>query len=126
MASALEPIVLVAREGALLSVVCARLIMAGETPITASDCVDPKLEPGLRAAAILVVEAAHLSDEPPGAVQQLRAMGWGGKLAIIVDGPQAEPPAKVRWIPKAGGTAAIMSAITALRASRNDPSPALP
>jgi hypothetical protein len=116
MEFAAEPIVLVAREGALLSVVCARLIMAGETPITVGDCVDPKLDPALRSKAILVVEAARLSADPVEAVHALRAMGWEGKLAIIVDPvPEGDPPARVRWIARSGGTPAIMSAIAALR-----------
>ena len=117
MKSVVEPIVLIAREGALISVVCARLIMAGDTPITAGDFDDPQLEPALRSSAILVVEGKRLSPEPGQAVHALRAMGWNGKLAVILDRlPEAEPPARVRWVAKTGGTPAIMAAIATLRA----------
>ena len=114
---AAEPVVLIAREGALLSVVCARLAMAGETPITAVDCADPRLDDGLRKRAMLVVEASRLSVDPEEAVVALRAQGWSGKLAVLVNGvPDGSPPSRVAWVDSRGGTAAIMTAIATLRA----------
>ncbi|MDB5721106.1 MAG: hypothetical protein JWP15_1724 [Alphaproteobacteria bacterium] len=116
MSAAAEPIVLIDRGGALLSVVSARLAMAGDTPITASDCVDPKLVPALRSTALLVIEARRIAPDPTQAVNSLRAMGWNGKLLIIVDQlPDGEPPAQVRWVSKRGGTSAVMSALANLR-----------
>ena len=116
MEVAAEPVVLIAREGALLSVVCARLAMAGETPITAADSTDPRLDDGLRERAVLVVEASRLSCNPEEAVATLRSQGWNGKLALLVDRiPDHSPPKSVAWVDCRGGTAAILSALTTLR-----------
>ena len=116
MEVAAEPVVLIAREGALLSVVCARLAMAGETPITAADCGDPKLDDGLRDRAVLVVDASLLSADPDDAVELLRAQGWHGKLALLVGAvPTHLPPNRVAWVDGRGGTAAVMRALAELR-----------
>jgi hypothetical protein len=116
MEAAAEPVVLIAREGALLSVVCARLAMAGETPITAADCDDPRLDDGLRDKAVLVIEGALLSRSPAEAVDLLRGRGWNGKLALLLsEVPADHPPKRVAWIDGRGGSAAIMSALATLR-----------
>jgi hypothetical protein len=116
MEAAAEPVVLIAREGALLSVVCARLAMAGETPITAADCGDPRLDDGLRDRALLVVDASVLTADPEEAVAMLRAQGWHGKLVLLVSTVPAQvPPKRVAWIDGRGGTAAILSALSTLR-----------
>lgn len=117
MEAATEPVVLIAREGALLSVLCARLAMAGETPVTAAACNDPRLDSGLRDKAVLVIEASGLSGNPEEAVGQLRAEGWHGKLLLLVDSiPDHEPPLRVAWVDGRGGTAAMMTALAGLRA----------
>lgn len=116
MEVAAEPVVLIAKEGALLSVVCARLAMAGETPITAARCDDPRLDESLRDKAVLVIEAARLSCNPEEAVAALRAKGWNGKLALIVTRmPDHAPPKGVAWVDCQGGTAAVMAALASLR-----------
>ena len=82
-----EPVVLIAREATLLSVLCARLALAGDTPVTAEE-----------------------------AVAMLRAQGWNGKLLLLVDRvPDHEPPGRVAWVDCRGGNAKVLAAINALR-----------
>jgi hypothetical protein len=116
MEAAIEPVVLIAREGALMSVLSARLAMAGETPVTATSPGDKRLDDGLRARAVLVIESSGLSCNPEEAVALLRAEGWVGKLLLLVDRvPDQPPPNGVAWIDCRGGTAAIMTALAGLR-----------
>jgi hypothetical protein len=111
-----EPIVLIVGEGALLSVVCARLAMAGETPITARDWHDPRLGPELRGKATLVVEGAFLSQDGEAAVRSLREMGWCGKLVILADNlPDGGDQADICWVPRRNGTAGVLAALAKLR-----------
>jgi hypothetical protein len=116
MEAGAEPVVLIAREGALMSVLCARLAMAGHTPVTASASTDPGLDAALRARALLVIESGCLSCNPEEAVGMLRAQGWNGKLLLLVDRiPDHAPPSGVTWIDCRGGTAAILAALDRLR-----------
>jgi hypothetical protein len=116
MEAVIEPVVLIAREGALLSVLCARLAMAGETPVTAAACTDPRLDLVLRDQAVLVIEASGVSCNPEEAIAQLRAGGWNGKLLLLVDRmPDQAPPRRVAWAECRGGTAAVMKALAELR-----------
>jgi hypothetical protein len=116
MEAAIEPVVLIAREGALLSVLCARLAMAGETPVTAAAPGDKRLDEGLRARAALVIECSGLSCNPEEAVALLRSEGWFGKLLLLVDRvPDHPPPRDVAWIDCRGGSAAVRAALDGLR-----------
>ena len=83
-----EPVVLIAREATLLSVLCARLALAGDTPVTASASTDPRLDAALRDRALLVIQSTTLSCNPEEAVAMLRAQGWNGKLLLLVGGNQ--------------------------------------
>jgi hypothetical protein len=117
MEAVIEPVVLIAREGALLSVLCARLAMAGETPVTAATCTDPRLSSELRDKAVLVIESSGLSCDPQQSVAELRAAGWNGKLLLLVDlVPDQPQPSQVSWVDCRGGTAAVMKALAELRA----------
>jgi hypothetical protein len=116
MEVASEPVVLIARDGALLSVLCARLEMAGDTPVTASASNDAGLDRDLRDRALLVIESACLSADPDEAVEKLRAQGWNGKILVLVDLlPDHAPPYRAAWADRRGGTAALMAALTGLR-----------
>ena len=111
-----DSVVLIAREGALMSVLCARLAMAGDTPVTASTPSDDRLDGGLRDRALLVIEAACVSGNPEEAVAKLRAQGWNGKLLLLVEQvPDHAPPARVAWVDCRGGSAALMTALARLR-----------
>ena len=111
-----EPLVLIAREATLLSVLCARLALAGDTPVTASTSTDPRLDPTLRDEALLVIQSATLSCNPEEAVAMLRAQGWNGKLLLLVDRmPDHEPPGRVAWVDCRGGNAQVLAALNAQR-----------
>jgi hypothetical protein len=116
MEVASEPVVLIARDGALMSVLCARLAMAGDTPVTASASTDPRLDAALRERSLLVIEAAGLSGNAKEAAAKLRAQGWNGKLLLMVeDVPDHAPPERVAWVDARGGSAALMAALKSLR-----------
>ena len=111
-----EPVVLIAREATLLSVLCARLALAGDTPVTASASTDPRLDAALRDRALLVIQSTTLSCNPEEAVAMLRAQGWNGKLLLLVDRvPDHEPPGRVAWVDCRGGNARLLAALNALR-----------
>ena len=116
MEAGAEPVVLIAREATLMSVLCARLAMAGDTPVTATTSTDARLNPTLRDKALLVIQSSCLSCNPEEAVGMLRAQGWNGKLLLLVDRvPDHSPPGRVAWIDCRHGSSAVLAALKALR-----------
>jgi hypothetical protein len=126
MTDSQDPVVLIAKSGELLAVLCARLALSGETPVTAAASDDSRLDTRLRSTAVLIVEAACLSqglddeglahEDPALAVAMLRSQGWNGKLLLLVDAvPDYPGQDNVGWVSMRGGAAAVVKALAELR-----------
>jgi len=111
-----RPLILAIVDPGLRSILAAYLTMAGETPISTADHLDPTLDATLRDRAILVIEEPLIASAPRDWTETLRDQCWTGFVIIIAhtlhesvpenDGvalvdrhsaPAAIPPIIQRW-----------------------------
>ncbi|MES2269464.1 MAG: hypothetical protein V4533_01150 [Pseudomonadota bacterium] len=80
-----RPLIIAISDPGLRSVLAALLTMAGETPISTVDHLDPALGAELREIAILVIDEPLISAAPPEWTETLRNQCWTGSLVIVAD-----------------------------------------
>lgn len=79
-----RPLILAIVDPGLRSILGAYLTMAGETPISTTDHLDPTLGATLRDRAILVIEEMLIASPPLEWAETLRDQCWTGLLIVIV------------------------------------------
>lgn len=95
-----RPLILAIADPGLRAILAAYLTMAGETPISTADHLDPTLNAALRNAAILVIEESLIASPPRDWTETLRDQCWTG-WHIIITQTLAEP------VPETDGVALV-------------------
>ncbi|TXC69651.1 hypothetical protein FSB78_00745 [Sphingomonas ginsenosidivorax] len=78
-----RPLILAIVDPGLRAILAAYLTMAGETPISTADHLDPTLNAALRNSAILVIEETLIASQPRDWTETLHDQCWTGWHIII-------------------------------------------
>ncbi len=95
-----RPLILAIVDPGLRSILAAYLTMAGETPVSTADHLDPTLDATLRDKAILIIEEPMIASAPHDWTETLRDQCWTG-LVIIIAHTLHEP------VPESDGIALV-------------------
>lgn len=84
-AGACKHVVLAIRDPGLRAILIAQLGMTGELLISTPDHLDPRLSPGIRMTALLIIEACLIAPASPDWAGMLRNQYWAGNVIVIFD-----------------------------------------